>query len=116
MKRLTKKEVSSDANMYPVYSKLSKLEDIEEELGIDLGRLLKLLSRLLEFDESDRLYCKFKDRILVGYFISALTLKKLDIGVKGAEINSVFDYDSLTFGLSDYGKTWAFTKEELEND
>ena len=113
MTRLTKKGVtpveaiqtSTDiANMYHVYNKLSQLEDIEEELGVDLVKLLS----------SKEIYYKYK----TGH-ISDCTLDSIDFNFRKICYvhkieNHSFDGCSFTEYFSDYGKTWAFTREELE--
>jgi len=89
--------------------KLSQLEDIEEELGIDLITLFKAL------------------KYGVYYFpigIQELTrdcvyLMDNDMSVGPREKLSysfitVFERQTLFF--DDYGKTWALTREELEDD
>lgn len=102
MTRLTKKGVtpvdaiqtSTDiANLYHVYNKLSKLEDIEEDLGVDL---IKLLTSGTIFT-IDKVY---------GIFYH------IDIE-NGGVYTSEYDADDEFYPFSDYGKTWAFTREEL---
>lgn len=75
--------------------KLGELEDIEDELGIDLTTLFKAAGR-------NGFYTK-DGRHLSAYL--ALTQKAF---VKER-------YDGVDFFyFSDYGKTWALTKEELQ--
>ena len=102
MTRLTKKGVtpvdaiqtSTDiANMYHVYNKLSKLEDIEESIGVDL---VKLLTARTIFT-IDKVYG-------IVYHI--------DIE-NGGVYTSEYDADDEFYPFSDYGKTWAFTGKEL---
>lgn len=80
--------------------KLGQLEDIEEELGIDLITLFKALK--------DGVWVKFWAGI--GYYDKPF----LRTDVKPYSIDfsllSGFQHQKLT----DYGKTWALTKEELE--
>ena len=86
--------------------KLGKLEDIEEELGIDLVTLVKALNGLYyKFRPEDREISKMKVpmlRIINGEYCwicpKWMTTTWMSVLVK------------------DYGKTWALTKEELEND
>lgn len=103
MTRLTKTGVtpveaiqtSTDiANLYHVYNKLSKLEDIEESLGVDLIKLMTAGTIFTIYND---------DRI--SYHI--------DIE-NGGVYTSEYDADDEFYPFSDYGKTWAFTKEELE--
>lgn len=77
--------------------KLFKLEDIEKELGVDLVKLLSAKSIfVVECDEIYESQTPFVDcvnkQILLAHYTTI------------AE-----DYD-----FKDYGKTWAFTREELE--
>lgn len=87
--------VKSD-NREKAIQKLGQLEDIEEELGIDLVTLFKVLKNGVyyknEFGEIVRGYPRYES------------------DVEEYVIGGVRDY---TF-LKDYGKTWALTKEELE--
>ena len=86
--------------------KLGQLEDIEEELGIDLITLIKALKNGIWwkgitsfntsgifFEENPQLY--IKNKLLIK-----ITFMK----------NQDYVY------LKDYGKTWALTKEELEDE
>ena len=84
--------------------KLGKLEDIEEELGIDLITLFKALK--------DGFYFKYKDKILSSndYFLQ-ITVDLRD--------NWTFDIISghlslLSIKFKDYNKTWALDKQTLE--
>lgn len=89
-------------------NKLGALEDIEEEMGIDLVKLLSL-------KECDTLYCKYKGKILIGMF-SSTNFGTVEIDVEGKDIcdSPKYDMDCLVFKLKDYGKTWALTRKELE--
>ena len=95
-----------------VLTKLKHYEDIEEELGIDLITLFKAL----------------KDRQVI--FKHIYGLKKPKIYLETHKIAGLL-FDGKNYGLwlydngygdefcvytKDYGKTWALTKEELEND
>ena len=89
-----------------VLTKLKHYEDIEEELGIDLVTLVKALNGLYyKFRPEDREISKMKVpmlRIINGEYCwicpKWMTTTWMSVLVK------------------DYGKTWALTKEELEND
>ena len=106
MTRLTKKGVapvdaiqtSTDiANLYHVYNKLSKLEDIEEELGVDLIKLLT----------AKTIFTIANDYGGIFYHI--------DIE-NGGVYTSTYDADDEFYPFSDYGKTWALDKSDLVND
>ena len=113
MERLTYNEVLAK-QYYPnenidneeIFNKLGKLEDIEQELEIPLEVLFKALKegvyRLYEEFEGEPPYVQFS-------FVSIVY----------DEDNSawVFECSNLDiYDLKDYGKTWALTREELEND
>lgn len=102
MERVTKDDY---IDTMEIYKKLTVLEDIEEELGIDLVTLFKAQTNpiyFLKFNGHDEngeptyviakekhpLYVDFDVKALVGYFIQ---------------------YD-----FKHYGKRWALTKDELE--
>lgn len=88
--------------------KLGKLEDIEEELGIDLITLFNIDKQL---NTKKEIWFKIEDEIDVSYrdesdyYIIDLKHKAF---VK--MVCEPIDY----FYFKDYGKTWALTKEELE--
>ena len=77
-----------------VADKLGLLEDIEEDLGVDL---IKLLTAGTIFT-IDKVYG-------ISYHI--------DIE-NGGVYTSEYDADDEFYPFSDYGRTWAFTREELE--
>lgn len=78
--------------------KLLQLINIEKELGIDLITLFKTLNQgIKEGDKSNW-------DLLMKYF---------EIAGKGNEISL---WLKIKLNPKDYGKTWAFTKEELEDD
>lgn len=81
--------------------KLGRLEDIEDELGIDLITLLK------SFEED--IWIKFDNKIMF------VPYDKKDFVFYAGNIdcypsNEPYGY---TVSIDDYGKTWALTKEEL---
>ena len=107
--RLTKKQ---NTKLYPyIYSdiddtfegkpinKLGFLEDIEEELDIDLITLFKALNE-----------CYTED----GYKGTAMILNNKEIGIKYQLGEN--SWSSRICKISDYGKTWALTKEELTHE
>ena len=117
MKRLTDNEFHTRENkekashileprLQQIYDKLFELEDIEEELGIDLITLFKAIKNGIWYWTKNsnvnapqpsgpwKLHCDFYDR-------------------KGFVDED--DWYCEVFRFSEYGKTWALTKEELEN-
>ena len=100
MNRLTADEYIDTDLIKDIYCKLKQLEDIEEELGVDLITLFKALRK--------GIYVKQYGQI-EHYFLKLLSdginLYLTNYGGKRVILSQ--DY---------YGKTWALTKEELEND
>lgn len=82
------------------FEKLEKLEDIEEKLGIDLITLFKLIDALYvySYGHTDIVRC-------------------LNDGVSLYD-KSITIYNGtcvISYPLSEYGKSFALTKEELEH-
>lgn len=84
--------------------KLGKLEDIEEELGCPLKIVFKALKQMFVFRKEN---VKIKIELL-GLYIHFNELHLY--GFVEDTTHAVY------LSLKDYGKTWALTKEELEND
>lgn len=81
--------------------RLADLEKLQEEIGMDLLLALK---------------CLLADNI---YFISAKTNRveyKSPTATSLKHKSIIFAFDSTIVEFKDYGKTWALTKEELENE
>jgi len=103
MNRLTIKELHVVNDMNKAMDKLSKLEDIEEEIGIDLITLFKALDN--------------------GVFEKDLIDNVFHTKIRGIEKNGLCaiwkgdipecDY---TLKYKDYGKTWALSEELLKED
>ena len=110
--------------------KLGRLEDIEEELGIDLITLLKASSFGFYSKENNEITYKRSGVVIVGKY---LVETKPVYAVKETTLNSSYygDVESMKivdnayywewktckhWEIKNYGKTWALTKEELEND
>ena len=122
MNRLTKKndigyfptyERETKENYYDLIHKLGKLEDIEEELGIDLLTLFRALK--------NGIYLKFGSEKNTGvgvyYEHRAILPRHFDKDYKGYFIDLQLELSiNFNFYFKDYGKTWALTKEELENE
>ena len=86
-----------------LYNKLGKLEDIEEELGIDLITLFKALK--------NGFYYKKENKNIIEH------ISKDDLLLSSGAIHFAgkgLIFASLFLPFKDYGKTWALTKEELE--
>lgn len=87
--------------------KLGKLEDIEQELGIPLEVLFKALK-----DGIYRLYEEFEDEPPSIYYLDPIIMydeyRKCWIFYDDGKCQ--------VYCLKDYGKTWALTRGELEDD
>ena len=89
-------------------NKLGRLEDIEEELDIDLIKAIELCKQVNSKkviyikDEWGTYPIKFLDELDIELFSH-----KLYKSARGMYVS---------LDLYEYGKTWALTKEELEND
>ena len=91
--------------------KLGKLEDIEEELGIDLITLFKALK--------NGIYLKFGSEKITGVYYEHRTIlpRHFDKDYKGYCIDLQLELSiNFNFYFKDYGKTWALTKEEIGNE
>lgn len=89
-----------------VVDKLGQLEDIEEELGIDLITLFKARKGIY-----------YKNALGTIYLIDPLEPYNFDIDLFNESIYVEYynkPHRNRSFAFSDYGKTWALTKEELE--
>lgn len=89
-----------------IYDKFGKLEDLEEELGIDLFTLFKakqIYWRIRYIDTGEYSEIKKSDRV------------HLDLKNRDLKVYEEYDDFGFSLDLKDYGKTWSLTKEELEN-
>ena len=91
-----------------IYKKLKILEDIEEELGINL---IKAVELCVQVNIKKVVYIKDEDGI---YPIEILD--DLDIELFNHRLYSNSRGIYMSLDLFDYGKIWALTKEELEDD
>ena len=89
-------------------NKLGKLENIEEELAIDLIKAVELCKQV---NSKKVVYTKERwgvDTIKI--------LDELDIELFSHRLYKNVGGAYVSLDLYEYGKTWALTKEELEND
>lgn len=95
--------------------KLSKIEDIEEELGIDLITLFKALKDGINVYYEDEERYNFHNDLRIEYH---KTLGWGLVYIYGSccrnDMPMMLDMDF--YELKGYGKTWELTKEELENE
>lgn len=128
MKRLTyREELDLYRDIDCARYKLCLLEDIEEELGIDFITLFKALKQGYIFR---KIYLSEKDLGTENFEIIKQDIDLLNFE-EGHKSNAVLHcaclgkteeqgnykqcYQYLNY-INDYGKTWALTREELEDD
>ena len=106
------KYISNESDQMCV-DKLGALEDIEEELGIDLITLFKALKDGI-WTNQEQWYGDEKQG-KIRFFQVRLLLEENAIG---CIYNSMWKGEEVirTLYFKDYGKTWALTKEELEDE
>ena len=90
-----------------VIFKLGQLEDIEEELEMPIDKFFQALfgsAKML------KVWCIHPHKGLQEVFLNSFENHET------ARYFNAFNIDvgSITLGLSQYGKTWALTREELE--
>ena len=91
-----------------IYCKLELLENLEEELGIDLIKAVELCKQV-----NSKKVVYIKD----DYGIYPIKIiDELDIELFSHRLYKTFGGIYVSWDLYEYGKTWALTKEELEND
>ena len=128
MSRLTKEEVKECATSVvasqlgrvcgktltkQIITELLEYKCIEEELGIDLITLFKALKNGVYYD--------IGSKTIRYYEIDGSQYIDIDIQDQFLNLMYVSPYEDschceMSLALDDYGKTWALTKEELENE
>ena len=91
-----------------IYCKLELLENLEEELGIDLIKAVELCKQV-----NSKKVIYIKDEW--GTYPIKI-LDNLDVELFNHRLYKNCGGVYVSLDLYDYGKTWALTKEELEND
>lgn len=81
--------------------KLDQFKKIEEEFGIDLITLFKGVMNGFWYKDTN------------GYH--QIDSYEYAIDLESSRLIQLYEEHSRTFYFEDYGKTWALTKEELEN-
>ena len=105
MNRFTKPNYEHDL-FRAIYCKLQDLEDIEEEIGIDLTVLFSALKSGVWYYNNGQL---LHDYVwLINDYLTVGTPDKLSFSFKTFLLEKILLFET-------YGKTWAVTKEELEN-
>ena len=91
-----------------IFNKLGKLEDLEEEIGIDLITLFSALK--------NGVYYFAKQNQLMFDYVSLIS-NYIDVGPHDKlSYSFITFYDRQTLSFEDYGKTFALTREELEDE
>ena len=101
------KYISNESDQMCV-DKLGALEDIEEELDIDLIKAIELCKKA---NKQKVVYTKERwgiDTIKI--------IDELDIELFSHRLYKTFGGIYVSLDLYEYGKTWALTKGELEDD
>ena len=101
------KYISNESDQTCV-DKLGALEDIEEELDIDLIKAIELCKQV-----NSKKIVYTKDRWGID---TIKIIDELDIELFSHRLYKNVGGVYVSLDLYDYGKTWALTKEELEND
>ena len=115
MSRLTSHNYEHDL-FKDIYCKLRQLEDIEEELGIDLPILFTntkvfCKAEIKKYTTDD--YGMKREEILFSQIVER-NLMSINLQNKTIQLGSSWSFND--YKISDYGKTWALTREELENE
>ena len=91
-----------------VLTKLKHYEDIEEELGIDLIHSVNICKKA-----NSQKYVYMKDSYGI---IKLIFLNNLDVELFNHRLYANCCGLWLSLDLKEYGKDWALTRKELEND
>lgn len=108
MERLTIKDKAIRDNFNAEYAKLADLEDIEDELKVDLTILFKALKNGCFTKETFDYMGRKQTQIIFTEFTQLYYADDFD--------DYLIHIRTRDYYLKDYGKTWALTKEELEDN
>lgn len=95
--------------------KLGKLEDIEEEIGIDFITLFKALKNGINVYYEDEERYQFHNNLRLEYH-KTLGWGLVYIYGCSCRDDMSMKLDKEFYELKGYGKTWALTREELEDE
>ena len=101
-----------------MYRKLKALEDIEEDIGMSLLTLFRILKRGCIIHKY-KPFCASKQIILESSIINGLFYESGQYGLEVYNEEDDIDEEYNDFKyvyIKDYGITWALTRKELEND
>ena len=112
-RRITTDEINDS-----IYFRLKLLEDLEENIGMSLLTLFRILKwgRIIH---KYKPFCASKQIILLSCIINGLFYESGQYGLEVYNEEDDIDEEYNDFKyvyIKDYGKTWAIKKEELEND
>lgn len=88
---------------------LLKYKDLERELGIDLITLIKIFAK--------GFYARIKG--YDGYYLYQFDPRDIELNIERKSLIVYEEWRDSEYGeypFKKYGKTWALTKEELENE
>ena len=106
--RLTIKDKAIRDNFNAEYAKLADLEDIEEELGIDLLTFVKVFEQGI-FVKNESTNNKIEYWSPYDIKVIKSTYQTDICYIRSKKKNKYV-------GCFNYGKTWALTRKELENE
>ena len=110
--------ITTDEINDSIYFRLKLLEDLEEEIGMSLITLFRIL-KWGQIIYKHKLFCADKKSILESCMINGLFYESGQYGLEVYNEEDDIDEEYNDFKyvyVKDYGKTWAIKKEELEND
>lgn len=113
------KESYTQDQIQQMFLKLGQLEDIEEEIGIDLTTLFTALNKGFYIKYDDKIIHIHPDKnITINFWYNLINVSippKFFIDCKKGTDYLSEEIDE-EYWFKDYGKDWALTKEELENE
>ena len=101
-----------------IYNRLKLLEDLEEDIGMSLLTLFRILKRGCIIHKY-KPFCASKQIILESSIINGLFYESGQYGLEVYNEEDDIDEEYNDFKyvyIKDYGITWALTRKELEND
>ena len=119
MNRLTGHNYEHDL-FRDIYCKLQYLEDIEEEIGIDLITLFKIIKQKYVYTNSfnrrveEFVFTKIEgiEKDYLGRTYLRIVFQEVEYDENGNEKYGI----QWVPNLKDYGKTWSLNREELERN
>ena len=97
-----------DLQDHKMFAKLDQLEDVEEELGVDLVTLFKALKNGFYYKKQGIIVHTSNRESYIFLRAKSCLPTQMCIEVHFGDLETMWFY------FEDYGKTWAFTLEELE--